>query len=294
MSLLADGRSLHGTVALVTGATSGLGLETARALARRGAHVILGARTRERGDAAAGLLLADDAAASLSVAVADLSTRGGVRRLARDVLGAHERLDVLVNNAGTVRVERHETADGLEWTFAVNHLAPFLLTRLLLPALGDLGRVVVVTSDAHRDVSLNLEDLQSLHAYNPLVAYRRSKLANVLFSRTLARRAPGLSVVAVAPGIVATGIVREAPAALRAAWAARARPAADGAESVVDAAVDQPLAGTMARYFSEGREIEASAEARDEDLGDRLWEASAALTRTPVSPAALGLGPVDS
>ena len=288
MNLAADPRPLHGLVALVTGATSGLGLETARALAGRGAHVVLGARTRERGGMAAGLILAGDPAASLSVAAADLSTRGGVWSLAREVLGAHARLDVLVNNAGAVRVDRHETAEGLEWTFAVNHLAPFLLTRILLPALGERGRVVVVTSDAHRDVSLDLEDLQSRREYDALVAYRRSKLANVLFARALASRVPGLSVFVVAPGVVATDIVREAPAALRAAWAARARPAADGARSIVEAAAGAALAGT-ARYFSEGRETEPSAEARDGNLGDRLWEASAALTGTPASPAALGL-----
>ena len=212
-------------------------------------------------------ILAGDPAASLSVAAADLSTRGGVWSLAREVLGAHPRLDVLVNNAGAVRVDCHETAEGLEWTFAVNHLAPFLLTRLLLPALGEQGRVVVVTSDAHRDVSIDLEDLQSRRGYDALVAYRRSKLANVLFARALAARAPGLSVVAVAPGVVATGIVREAPAALRAAWAARARPAPDGARSIVEAATGAALAGTAARYLSEGREIEPSAEARDGDLG---------------------------
>jgi NAD(P)-dependent dehydrogenase (short-subunit alcohol dehydrogenase family) len=286
----ADASSLAGRVALVTGATSGLGFETARALARRGAHVVLGARTRERGEAAADLLRADHQAAVLSVAVADLSTRDGVCSLARDVLAAHARVDVLVNNAGTVRASRHETPDGMEWTFAVNHLAPFLLTRLLLPALGEQGRVVIVTSDAHRDVVLDLDDLQSLREYDAIVAYRRSKLANVLFARALARRA-GIAVVAVAPGIVATEIVREAPSPLRTAWAARGRSAIDGARPIVDAACALAGAGLPARYVSEGREMEPSIDACNEELAERLWDLSATLTRTPASPTGLGADP---
>jgi len=279
--------SLHGRTALVTGATSGLGLATARALAHHGAHVLIAARTVERGDAAVAHIREANPDAQLTVVASDLSTLAGVRTLAQAVALAHPRLDVLVNNAGVVRAHRHETADGFEWTFAVNHLAPFLLTRLLLPTLGSRGRVVVVTSDAHRDVSLALDDLQSLQAYDPLVAYRRSKLANILFAWTLARRAPELSVFAVAPGIVATDIVREAPGALQAAWAARGKPAREAARTIVLAAGEASLAGTTMRYFSEGREIAPSAESCDEALGDRLWDASALLTGTPASPVAL-------
>ncbi len=276
-------------VVFVTGATSGLGFEAARALAMRGAHVILGARTPERGEAAARRLLDAQPDARLSIACGDLSTADGVRRVAQRVLETQARLDVLVNNAGAVRVARHETADGHEWTLAVNHLAPFLLTRFLLPALGDEGRVVMVTSDAHRDVSIDLDDLQCRHPYDALVAYRRSKLANVLFARALARRVPGLAVVAVAPGIVATGIVREAPVALQQAWAARGRSAADGARTILHA-LDVPRgAAASVRYLSEGREISPSAEACDDALAERLWCASAVLTGTPADPASLAI-----
>lgn len=279
--------SLQGKTALVTGANAGLGLATARQLAQAGAHVLLAARTHDRGETAAQHIRESVPGAALSVVAGDLSSLAGVRTLADAVRRRHSRLDVLVNNAGVVRVHRHETVDGFEWTFAVNHLAAFLLTRLLLSSMNDGGRVVVVTSDAHRDVSLDLDDLHATRAYDPLVAYRRSKLANILFARTLASRAPELSVFAVAPGIVATGIVREAPTALQEAWAARGRSARDGARTIVHAAADPALTGTTQRYFSEGRELSPSAEACDEELGNRLWDVSAALTGTPASPVGL-------
>jgi len=271
----------------VTGANSGLGLATARALARHGAHVILAARTTERCAVAADQVRSSDPNAALTTVAGDLASLAGVRALATAIRSLDARLDILVNNAGVVRAHRHETIDGLEWTFAVNHLAPFLLTRLLLPALAPSARVVVVTSDAHRDVSLDLDNLQLTTGYDPLLAYRRSKLANILFAGTLARRAAELSVVAVAPGIVATGIVREAPGPLQAAWAALGRSASDAARTIVDAAVDPAWIGTTMRYCSEGRERPPSTEAIDEALGDRLWDVSAALTRTPAWPVAL-------
>lgn len=279
--------SLRGRTTLVTGANAGLGLATARQLAHAGAHVVLAARTVERGDAAAAHIRESEPDADLSVVAGDFGSLAGVRALAESVRRTYPQLDVLVNNAGVVRAHRHETVDGFEWTFAVNHLAPFLLTRLLVPSMGAGGRVVVVTSDAHRDVSLDLDDLQATRAYDPLVAYRRSKLANVLFARTLARRAPDLSVFSVAPGIVATGIVREAPTALQEAWATRGRSARDAARTIVHAAADPALAGTTMRYFSEGRELSPSAGACDDALGDALWDVSAALTGTPAWPVAL-------
>ncbi|MFN7916640.1 MAG: SDR family NAD(P)-dependent oxidoreductase [Vicinamibacterales bacterium] len=278
---------LRGRTTLVTGANAGLGLAAARQLAHAGAHVVLAARTMERGETAAAHIRESEPAARLSVVAGDFSSLSGVRALAGAVRRACPRLDVLINNAGVVRAHRHETVDGFEWTFAVNHLAPFLLTRLLMPAMGAGGRVVVVTSDAHRDVSLDLDDLHATRAYDPLVAYRRSKLANVLFARTLARRAPELSVFAVAPGIVATDIVREAPSALQEAWATRGRPAREAARTIVHAAADPALAGTTLRYFSEGRELSPSAGACDDALGERLWEISAVLTGTPAWPVSL-------
>jgi NAD(P)-dependent dehydrogenase (short-subunit alcohol dehydrogenase family) len=281
-----SGTTLTGTTILVTGATSGLGLETARELAGRGAHVVIGARSREQGDRTVDLIRADHSAAALSPAIADLSTRDGVRSLAAQVLETHARLDVLVNNAGGVRAHRHETADGLEWTFAVNHLAAFLLTRLLLGALGERGRMVIVTSDAHRDATLDFDDLQATRAYDPTVAYQRSKLANVLFAHALARRMPHLSIVAVAPGIAGTDIVREGSAELRRAWAARGRSARDAARFIVDAVCAPPV-GQMLQYVSEGRLMAPSADAQDDDLSERLWDVSAALTQTPSSPPAL-------
>jgi len=197
------------TVSMVTGATTGIGLATASGLAAAGHHVILGARSRERGEAARRAVADATGSDRLEVAVADLSVQAEVRRLAADVARAHDRLDVLVNNAGGLNARRSETADGIETTWAVNHLAPFLLTSLLTELLvaGAPARVVTVSSDAHAGATLDLDDPEfRRRRYRAMAAYGQSKLANVLFTTELARRLDGAGVTANAlhPGLVGT------------------------------------------------------------------------------------------
>src|SRR5262245_43621140 len=191
---------------LVTGATSGLGLETARRLAAMGHRVLIHARTAAKGRAA----IAAIGAAELTVVTADLRSLEEIRGLAAQVSAATDRLDVLVNNAGGAFLNRDVTRDGYEMTFGVNHLAPFLLTNLLLPKLiaSAPARIVTVASRAHRRSTLDFDDLMTERDYKPMKAYARSKLANILFTRELARRLAGTGVTANAlhPGVVRTEI----------------------------------------------------------------------------------------
>ena len=197
---------------MVTGATSGIGKATASALAGQGAQVVLVSRDRARGEAAAAELAAAGGPAP-RLELADLASMGQVRALA-DRLGSLERIDVLVNNAGLMAGQRRVTADGFDEVFAVNHLAPFLLTNLLLGKLAAAGpaRVITVSSDAHTAARLDLDDLQLEHGWQSWRAYANSKLANILFTRELARRLKGSGVTAncAHPGLVRTRFGREA------------------------------------------------------------------------------------
>src|SRR6476620_12331961 len=204
-------RPMTGRTVLVTGATGGIGLATASRLAGLGARVGIVGRDEARAGAAAGRLR--DGGAEVDVFLADLSSQRDVRALADQVLAAYARLDVLVNNVGGYWSTRHETVDGLERTFAVNHLAPFLLTNLLLDRLraSAPARVVTVSSGAQAMGRIDLDDLQGARGYNGQRAYNQSKLANVMFTYELARRLGGSGVTANAlhPGGVRAAVGRE-------------------------------------------------------------------------------------
>ena len=203
---------MEGKVCLVTGATAGIGLVTALELARQGARVIGVGRSPERCAEAARQIREQTGTSAVEFLVADLSSQAEVRRLANQVKAATGRLDVLVNNAGLIRLEREVTVDGLEMTFALNHLAYFLLTNLLLDTLkaSTPARIVSVASAAHQGCKMNFDDLQGETKYSPWRAYQQSKLANILFTRELARRLEGTGVTANAlhPGYVRTQIFR--------------------------------------------------------------------------------------
>lgn len=206
--------SLHGRTCLVTGATSGVGEATALAMARAGARVILGCRTWARGEEVRRRLQARCPEAALELMAADLSDLRAVRAAASDVLSKNERIDVLINNAGVYHPgeRRSSSQDGLEMTFAVNHLAHFLLTRMLLERLSasPSARVITVASEGYRDVELDFTDLQSEQCYDGDRAYDRSKRANVLFTQELARRMAGTGVTALClhPGEFSTELFR--------------------------------------------------------------------------------------
>ena len=282
---------MSGEVCVVTGATSGIGRATAAALAGRGAQLVLVARDHGRGEAAA----ADLAAAGGPVPrleVADLASLEQVRALA-DRLGALERIDVLINNAGLMAGQRRITADGYDEVFAVNHLAPFLLTNLLLTKLAAAGaaRVITVTSDAHTAARLDLDDLQLEHGWQSWRSYANSKLANILFTRELARRLQGTAVTAncAHPGLVRTRFGRETRLPMRAA-VTLARPfmlsPRRGARTIVYLATSPEVAGATGGYYVKSQQREPSPAARDDATARRLWELSEELTGlTPARPA---------
>src|SRR3954447_61760 len=205
---------MAGRTVLVTGGTHGIGKATAAGLAARGARVAITGRDRGRADAAAAEIRADGGP-PVDVFVADMSSQAEVRRLAAEVLASLPRLDVLVNNVGGFWNSRHVTADGLERTFALNHLAPFLLTHLLVGRLRESApaRVVTVSSDAQRMGRIDFDDLQGERSWSAQRAYNQSKLANVLFTYELARRLQGADVTAnvLHPGLVRSGFGAEEP-----------------------------------------------------------------------------------
>jgi len=270
---------LDGKLCLVTGANSGIGLVTARELARKGSDVILACRRREQGEAAAREIESAVGRRPLALLVADFASLAEVHRLAEQVRSIGRPLDVLVNNAGLMLTERRVTADGFETTFAVNHLAPFLLTHLLREVLVRNGRIVNVASRAHKRATLDFEDLQSERSFDGWRAYCRSKLCNLLFNAELARRlgSGGVTANCLHPGVVATGFGRESSGLWRIALRL-GRPfmisAEKGAETSIYLASSPAVRGVTGRYFAKCQTTEPSRAASDPAAAVRLWETS--------------------
>ncbi|MGE5291865.1 MAG: SDR family oxidoreductase [Micromonosporaceae bacterium] len=274
---------MNSKVCVVTGATSGIGKATALALARRGDQVVLVGRDRGRGEAAVAAIHAVGASPP-RLEIADLSSMAQVRELA-DRLGALDRIDVLVNNAGLVAGQRRVTPDGFEHVFAVNHLAPFLLTNLLLGKLTAAApaRVVTVTSDAHTAARLDLDDPHLEHGWDSWRAYANGKLANILFTRELARRLDSAKVAAncAHPGVVRTRFGREGSLLLRIGLTL-GRPfllsPKRGADTIVYLATSPDVAGQTGGYYVKRQRREPSGAARDNETARRLWQLSEELT----------------
>lgn len=275
-----------GKTVLITGATNGIGLEAAVALARRGARIVMVGRDAVRTEAAVANVRTRSGSSEVSYLLCDFSSQKAIRGVAKAFLAGHDRLHVLVNNAGGVNKKRWLTEDGIEATFAVNHLGYFLLTNLLLDRLVESApaRVVSVASIGHRRGTLDFDDLGYENGYGVMKAYTRSKLANVLFAAELSRRLQGTGVTSnsLHPGVVATNIWSGAPAWAKPLIRILYRPffisAEKGAETVVQLAASPELEGVTGRYFEEGKLAEPSPLARDEALAKRLWEVSASLT----------------
>jgi len=272
-------------VCLVTGATAGIGLVTARELARRGARVMGVGRSPERCAEAARQIREQTDTSAVEYLVADLSAQKEVRKLAEQVKATTGRLDVLVNNAGLIRLQREVTVDGLEMTFALNHLAYYLLTNLLLDTLkaSAPARIVSVASDAHKGCKLNFDDLQGETKYSPWRAYQRSKLANILFTRELARRLDGTGVTAnvLHPGYVRTQIFRAEGFVgwlLRRAAELFAVTPEEGAQTTIYLATSPDVEGQTGRYFVRQKPVSSSPESLDDASGRELWDVSAKLT----------------
>jgi retinol dehydrogenase-12 len=264
---------------LLTGATRGIGQAAAVEIASRGVEVALVGREAGRVSAVAAEAKATGGGAPVHEHVADLMLMADVRALVNEVRASYEHIDVLANNAGAVFTSRRETSEGFEQTFALNHLAPFLLTNLLRDRL-EGGRVVTTASGAHKAGSLDLDDLQARRSYSATRVYGTSKLCNILFTRELAKRAPELRANCFHPGVVRTGFGKNDNGLLRALITIGGpflRSPQRGARSLVWLAL-APEAGTLdGQYVYDEKVSQPSAEAQDETLAEGLWEQSAEL-----------------
>lgn len=279
---------MHGKIVLVTGATAGIGEVAARELARLGATVVGVGRNAEKCRTVAEQIRAATGDVQVEFLVADLSTQAGGRQVANEFKRRYSRLDVLLNNAGAYFATRQTSADGLEMTFALNHMAYFLLTDLLLDVLkaSAPARIINVSSEAHRGFKLNFDDLQNERGYNGFPAYGQSKLANVLFTHELARRLAGTGVTANAlhPGFVATNFGHNNGSVvsflMKIIQQLGALKPEQGAATSIYLATAPAVAQVTGQYFDKSRAVSSSPESYDEAAARRLWEASAALVRT--------------
>jgi retinol dehydrogenase-14 len=275
---------MAGRTVLITGGSGGIGKATALGLARMGAHVAITGRDRERiHDAAVEIRAAGGG--HVDVFIADLSSQAEVRRLAGEVLQSLSRIDVLVNNVGGYWNTRHVTTDGLERTFALNHLAPFLLTNLLLDRLKQSApsRVVSVASHAQAMGRIDFDDLQGERSYSGARAYNQSKLATVLFTYELARRLRATSVTANAlhPGVVRTSFGAEDPAVVQRLFIPFLlhfmKTPAQGAATSIYLASAPDLEQVTGRYFANSKPKRSSERSYDAAAATRLWQVSANL-----------------
>lgn len=278
------GELLRGKVVLVTGATSGIGEQTARALAGRGATVVVNGRDPDRCQATIRRIQEEFDGAAVEPLVGDLSNRDGVRGVGEAFRARHDRLDVLVNNAGAMFWNRQETSDGLERTFALNHLSYFQLTNLLLDVLkaSAPSRVVSVSSALHRSAQLDFDDLHAKKSYSAMRVYGQSKLANVLFTYELARRLEGSGVTAncLHPGVTATNFGKGRGMTATALWLFTrfVQGAEQGARTSVYLATSPDVERVSGKYFEKKKPVASSPLSHDEATARRLWDVSVALT----------------
>ena len=273
---------MQGSTVVITGATSGIGEVAADRLAAKGARIVFVARDRARGEETLKHLRAVAPQAGHAVHYADLSKLSEMKRVAGEIAAAEPSIDVLVNNAGAMFGSRRVTEDGLEMTFAVNHMAYFVLTNLLKERMGPGGRIVSTASDAHRGAHLDFEDLQSAKSYSGFAAYGRSKLCNILFTRELAKKLEGTGITAncLHPGFVATRFGNQSGGILSVAirWAKNfALTPEQGAETIVYLASSPDVKDASGQYFVKCRRAVPTKEAQNDADAKRLWDVSARL-----------------
>jgi retinol dehydrogenase-14 len=283
--------SMTGRTVLVTGGTAGIGKATAIGLATLGARLAIAGRDLRRAEAAAEDIRAATGNPNVDVFGADMSSQAEVRRLATEVLDAYPRLHVLVNNVGGFWSGRHVTVDGLERTFAVNHLAAFLLTDLLMDRLlaSAPARVVTVSSGAQSQGKIDFDDLQGEREYSGQTAYNQSKLASVMFTYELARHLDGTAVTAnvLHPGVVNTAFGAEDPSSVFKVLVPFFRPfmktPQQGAATSIYLASSPEVAGVTGRYFAKGRPQRSNKVSYDDGAATRLWQVSADLVGLPLA-----------
>jgi len=274
---------MKGKTVVITGGTSGIGEVAAEELARLGARIVVIARSPFRAEAVMARLGIANPDAKHAVYIADLSRLSEMKRVTGEIAAAEPAVDVLVNNAGAMFTRRETTADGLEMTFALNHLAYFVVTNLLLPKLKAGARIVSTSSDAHKSGKLDLDDPQSAKAYSGMRAYGTSKLCNILFTRELARRIEGTGVTAncLHPGFVATRFGDNNDGFIGWGFAIAKKIAAitpeEGAKTIVYLAASPEAAGKSGGYYYKSALATPSAAARNDADARRLWEATARI-----------------
>jgi len=285
----ANGQWIGGKTCLITGATSGIGRSSAIELAKMGAKLVLVCRNRERGQE---VVREIQRAGNHDVELmnADLESQAQIRKLAADFLATKKPLHVLMNNAGVFNLKRALTSDGLEEVFAVNHLAYFMLTLLLLDRIKESApaRIINIASDLHRRATLRFDDLGGERSYGGMSSYGQSKLANILFTYELARRLAGTGVTAncVHPGAVATNLAKNNGALVGAAWklaGAFMKSPDNGARTQIYLASSPEVERITGKYFIDSKEASSSAESHDVGVARRLWEVSAKMTGLPAT-----------
>ena len=273
---------MTGKVCIVTGANTGIGKETALGLARLGATVVMVCRDRERGEAAQREIKQKSGNSNVDLMLCDFSSQNSIRQFVRDFTERHNRLDVLVNNAGVVLRQHSMTEDGLESTFAINHLGYFLVTNLLLDVLKKSApsRVVNVASTAHKYGKLDISGWPTGRNYSSFGAYANSKLANVLFTYELARRLKGSGVTAncLHPGGVGTNLFRGLPAFMQTLIKLVTISPERGARTSIFLASSPEVEGVTGKYFARSKLQRSSEASRDEEAANILWKVSAELT----------------
>jgi len=275
---------MKGKTVVITGGTSGIGEVAAEALAKMGARVVLVARDKSRGDATLARLRGSAPGVDHSLYLADLLRLAEMKRVAAQIADREPRIDVLINNAGALFAVRRLTEDGLERTFALNHMAYFVLTAGLREGLVAAGtaRIINTASAAHQRATLDFDDVQSAKGFAATKAYGRSKLCNILFTRELARRLRGTGVTAncLHPGFVATRFADQSGGLIsHVVWLAKffAIPPAEGAETIVYLASSPDVAEVTGQYFYQCRPATPSTAAQDDRSASLLWQRSAAL-----------------
>jgi NAD(P)-dependent dehydrogenase (short-subunit alcohol dehydrogenase family) len=273
---------MQGKIVVITGATSGIGEVAAIRLAQQGARIVHVARDPARAAATQNLLQAANPGVVHAVHIADLSLLSEMKRVADEIRTSEPRIDVLIDNAGALFNRRSVTADGLEKTFALNHMGYFVLTNLLLPHIADGGRIVVVASDAHRGAAMDFFDLQSEHGYRGFGVYSRSKLMNILFTRALGRRlGRGITANALHPGFVATRFGDQSGGLmqpfLKIAKPVGAISPEEGAKTIIHLAAAPAVAGINGEYFYKSRPHQPTVHALNDGDGERLWAISAEI-----------------
>jgi NAD(P)-dependent dehydrogenase (short-subunit alcohol dehydrogenase family) len=273
--------SMQGKICLVTGSTSGIGKATAMGLAKLGATVIMVARDKDRGEATRSEIQTKSGNNSVDLLLTDLASQASIHQMAQDFQQKYSRLDVLVNNAGISPMKRTLTMDGIEKTFAVNVLAYFLLTNLLLDVLKSSApaRIVNVASAAHSPI--NFDDLQHEKHFGWMDVYGQSKFGTILFTYELAKRLQGTGVTAncLHPGVIGTNLMRELPPV--AGWFMKLffSSAEKGAETSIYLASSREVEGVSSKYFIKRKEAMSSKETYDEAAQQRLWQICAQLTK---------------